>query len=603
MEQQQCLLAAAPREKKEASPSPWWDFFGHCKAAADSSDSEDDTPQQNDDMSSNANDDNMMCPTGPTNSANDNLIIKESSAPLSPGSIVRTTPVKLIGARSNGNAVGVNDGEAFRPDTPGTHDSSFSISETSSSCSSFSDDGDNVDHDDDGRAVSSFHSIGMDVGDIDHMIEEGEKECNFIGGITPGSLISSSQVSSPLKMITTSSVILSTPVPPKDATQFIKEHQPLQLLQSISEEEEEQSNSDDDYNFIGNIEVTTISPFLSTKQRNIRKNAYDLLKRLGEEVNSVEAEAEREEEEEEDNYVEQQPQKKQQQQMEVHEEVDGLKRQLGECTDMIVQLQENLRTCSNDAKKNNGDDVTSAGNINDDDNENDDTVADLHTEIADLKSRLQSAMLQSTQDASQIQSLEAQLQQAHQELSHHHEYEETIQSVNDAVVRSHLYNKEIVKELMVSRKENDDLTMRLLEHDKESEEEEEDELLSLEPATAAATGDGTIEVLESSFADDEVDRNDNVTSVATIAPDAPASLTMTCDQVPSVFHHRQHPLSALQDHLLSCIKLPLRVLSILFSIWIAIILIRIVLIFSLIFVDHNRNSLLEEDGFNAPGIY
>eukprot|EP00986_Skeletonema_menzelii_P009848 scaffold4591_cov80-Skeletonema_menzelii.AAC.1 len=586
MQKQQCLLAAAPRKKKEASPSPWWDFLGHCKEAVDSSDSEDDTPQQNDDMT-HANYDDMMCTSCPKNSANDDLIIKES-APLSPGSIVRTTPVKLISARSNGSADGVNDVGAVRPDTPGTHDSSFSSSETSSSCSSIADH-DNVDHDDDGGEVPPLHSIGVDVGDIDH-IEEGEEECNLIGGITAGSLISSSQASSPLQMIATSSVVFSPPTA-KDTTQYMREHQPLQLLQSISEEEEEQSNSDDD-NFIGNIDVTAISPFLSTKQRNIRKNAYDLLKRLGEEVlmfdlNSVEAKIEREEEEE-DSYIQQQRQKKQQLQMEAFEEVDGLRRQLGECTDMVVQLQENLRIHSNTT--NNGDDVTSVGIIKDDDNENNDIVADLHAEIANLKSQLQSAMLQSTQDASQIQSLESQLQQALHELSHHlnkqREYEETIESVNEAVVRSHLYNKEIVKELMISRKENDDLTMRLLDKDKESEQEEDeednDDLLKLEHAIAATTVDGKNEVLEASFADD-------------------ASLTMTCDQVPSVFR-RQHPLSVLQDHLLSCIKLPLRVLSILFSVWIAIVLIRIVLVFSLIFVDHNRNSLLE-DGFNVPGIY
>ena len=102
MQQQQCLPAAAPSKKKEASP--WWDFFSHCKEAADSSDSEDDCPQQNDDMSY-ADYNDMLCATGPTDSANDDddLIIKQQPAPLSPASIDRTTPVKLISARSDNN--------------------------------------------------------------------------------------------------------------------------------------------------------------------------------------------------------------------------------------------------------------------------------------------------------------------------------------------------------------------------------------------------------------------------------------------------------------------------------------------------------------------
>lgn len=138
---------------------------------------------------------------------------------------------------------------------------------------------------------------------------------------------------------------------------------------------------------------------------------------------------------------------------------------------------------------------------------------------------------------------------------------------------------------------------------------EEEEVLSLvedtnsSPTAITTSGDDTDEVLEASFADDEVNGNDNVTAVNSTTPDAPASLTMTYNPVPSVFHHRQHPLFVLQDHLISCIKLPLRVASILFSVWIAVILIRIVLIFSLIFVDHSRNSLLEDGEFNSPGIY
>eukprot|EP00985_Skeletonema_marinoi_P012530 scaffold6063_cov191-Skeletonema_marinoi.AAC.3 len=600
-QQQQCLLAAAPSKKKEASP--WWDFFSHCKEAADSSDSEDDCPQQNDDMSY-ADYNDMLCATGPTDSANDDndLIIKQQPAPLSPASIVRTTPVKLISARSDNKGDGESDSEAARPDTPGTQDSSF---ETSSSSSSIPDDDDDKHH---VFEVSSFQSIEVDGEDIEEMEGEGMIKGDEESEITPGSLLSSSHASSsPMKVITTTSVVMSPP--PKDAAaQYIKQQQqqPLQLLQSISEED-----SDDEDNFIGNIEVMPISPFLSSQQRNIRKNAYDLLKRLGGEnsmfdLNSAEVERE---EEEEDN-CEQQRQK-QQQQLEVQEEVDSLKRQLGECTDMIVQLHDSLRSYSNDAT--NDEDVTSVGVNHDAHIKDDDAMVELQAEIAELKSQLESKTLQQTsQDADQIQSLEAQLQQALQESSHHveklHEYEESIGSLNEAVVRSHLYNEEIVKELMVSRKENDDLTMRLLDNDKDSEEDEEEdknELLSLEGNVNASSSIATTsvpdEATEASLGSSVVDVIDDATTVTTAAPDAPAGLTMTCGQVPSVFHHRRQPLSALQDHLLSCIKLPLRVVSILFSVWVTIIILRIVLIFSLTLVDNN--SFLEEDGFNTPGIY
>ena len=308
----------------------------------------------------------MSYATGPTHSADDDLIININSAPLSPASIVRTTTlVKLISvAQTNNNADGSeNDDceESARPDTPGTQDASFETS----------------------------------------------------------------------------------------------------------------SYDDDDCNFIGNIEIVMpISPLLSTQQRNIRKNAYDLLKRLGEEeslfdMNSVEAKFEREDEEE--GYTQQRQKQQQQQHVEVQEVVDGLKRQLEECTDMVVQLHDNLRSYSNDAAN---DDVISTDKKRDNGNWDDDVItAELHAEIATLTSQLQSAAMKNTQGAHY-------LQRALQESSHHyldkiHEYEETIDSLNEAVVRSHLYNEEILMELLVLRKENDDLTTKLFDSDKKREEEKE----------------------------------------------------------------------------------------------------------------------------------
>jgi len=223
-QQQQCLQQSAPINKKEASP--WWDFLSHCKEAADSSDSE------HDDTTSYENYNDIICTTGCTtsakNSADDDLAIKES-APLSPASAVRTTPVKLISTQSNNNGDGETDVGTARPETPGTQDSSFSSFDTSSSSSSIVDD-DGI------RGFASFQPIEMDEGKI----KEGEEECNFNGEITPGSVIFSSQAT------TSASAVLSPP-PPKVATQYINDQQPLQLLQSISKEK--QSNSGDDDNF------------------------------------------------------------------------------------------------------------------------------------------------------------------------------------------------------------------------------------------------------------------------------------------------------------------------------------------------------------------
>ena len=603
-QQQHCLLAAAaPRKKKEAS-SPWWDFFSHCKEAADS-DSED---GKKDDMSY-VDYDNRGCAT--ISAGNDALLIKP--VPLSPAYIVRTPPLKLISSTQSNDAA---DGESdSRPETPGTQNSSF---ETSSSSSLLPED-----CDDDVSTASSSQSI-----EVDEEEDVEDEECHFIGEITPGSLVFSPQAQAPpsLKLITTSVVVMPPP-PQEDATQYNINKQ-LHLLQSISEEEQQWNNvededdttttsNDDTYNtynnFIGEIEIMPISPLLSTHQRNIRKNAYNLLKRLGEEeslfdVNSVE-------EIEVVGGDEQEEEETGQRQMELQEEVDELKRQLGECTHIVVQLQDNLRSCSNDATN---DHVISKGINQADGNNKDDGKADeLHARIAKLSSQLQSTTLQTAQDNSKIQSLESQLQHALQESSHHldriQEYEETIDSLNEAVVRSHLYNEEIVKELMILRKENDDLKIRLvgaLADDKKREEEKEEadekELPLLEgegnASTSIATANGATDgASEASFEDDVIERDDDV---VTAMPDVTAvTTTMTWSSLPSVFHRQQQPLP-LQAHLLSCIKLPLRVVSILFSVWLTIILLRIILIFFFMVADNNlRIITVEDDGFNSPGIY
>eukprot|EP00984_Skeletonema_dohrnii_P023304 scaffold12377_cov74-Skeletonema_dohrnii-CCMP3373.AAC.2 len=131
---------------------------------------------------------------------------------------------------------------------------------------------------------------------------------------------------------------------------------------------------------------------------------------------------------------------------------------------MVVQLHDNLSSYSNDATN---DDFISTDKKRDNGNWDDDVIM-----AETLTSQLQSAVLKNTQDA--------QLQQALQESSHHyldkiHKYEETIDLLNEAVVRSHLYNEEILMELLVLRKENDDLTTKLFASDKKREVEKENQ--------------------------------------------------------------------------------------------------------------------------------
>ena len=153
MQQQQCLQTPSPRKKKEKPASPWWDFLSHCKEAADSSDSE------HDDLSYAQYCNDMICTAGATNTADDGPIIKETAA-LSPESVARTTPVKLIsGSRSNNYVSGENDVTTARPETPGTQDSSFSSFETSSTSSSVPDDND--------MRELSFESIEKEEGEIE----------------------------------------------------------------------------------------------------------------------------------------------------------------------------------------------------------------------------------------------------------------------------------------------------------------------------------------------------------------------------------------------------------------------------------------------------
>ena len=138
------------------------------------------------------------------------------------------------------------------------------------------------------------------------------------------------------------------------------------------------SDSDNECDFIGNIEIMPISRLLSTHQRNIRKNAYDLLKRLGEEESSFDLNSATVEE---DDCEEQR-----QQERESPGEVKVLNGRIGECTDMVIQLHNHIR---------------SSNQVIDDDNvhtdgfnrgagqASDEIIADLNAEISTLTSKLE----------------------------------------------------------------------------------------------------------------------------------------------------------------------------------------------------------------------
>jgi hypothetical protein len=143
------------------------------------------------------------------------------------------------------------------------------------------------------------------------------------------------------------------------------------------------------------------------------------------------------------------------------------------------------------------------------------------------------------------------------------------------------------------RKESDNLKMRLIDVDKKREEEKEADNTAMPSLEGGANASPFI------AADVMDDGDDDATSV--------------WGEVPSVFHqYRQQPLSTLQDHLVSCIKLPLQLVSVLFSVWVTIILLRIVLIFFFMVADTTiewewdpRKMIKVEDGdgFNIPGIH
>ena len=611
MEHKQRLLAAVAAPKKNKEASPWWNFFNNCKDVSDSEDSDDLTSY---DISHHdyAHHNDMMC-TGSTNiaanSTNGNIILKSTSQAFD--SHVPITPVKSIDIGPNEINLNDHDGAAG---PPGTQDSSFSSTETEAPSSSSS-----LPTDDALEASSmESQSVELDDGEI-----EGDEDCSFTESDNNDSSSLTSNTSSSISML----------LPPKNSTDCINHH-PVQLLQpvmahitsykAVSTGEEHCEDVDDNSttfnnsedNFIGNIEILPISPLLSTHQRNIRKTAYNLLKRLGEEESlfdlaSVDSEAG------EEDYGQELQIESPQQHREVAEEVEGLKRHIGECTNMVMELQESLRNYTNDAISEN--DIPLKEEIDENNREaSNDIIVELHTEISTLTSQLEAATQQTEKDAQHIESLEAQLKAALEESLNHlnkiHEYEKSVKSLNEAVNQSNLYNDEISKELMIVRKENEELTMKVVENETQTEIEGKDVKCTssslereddAESYVAATSLNGVDNDLSEALSEDNpvveestiVDEDDPTADANIDQDETLANLDMIFDQAAPLVLHRP----TLQEHIVSCLKLPIRVVSILFSLWVTIIIVRIVLIFSSMLVSDY--PFLEDDAFNAPGIY
>jgi hypothetical protein len=320
----------------------------------------------------------------------------------------------------------------------------------------------------------------------------------------------------------------------------------------------------------------------------------------------------------------------------LQEEVDRLKLQLGECTVMVRKLQNDLQSCCwplTDA-------VAHAACNTDDEEEN---VGDA--DEGNLTRQMQSSSTQTSTTPSeaeaasaesnhQIQMLQIQLQNSIQESKSYLdtilEYKETISSLTMEVTRSQMYNEEIVTMLHGLREECDVLKIRLLDYQEkermEVETKEEEEVVVSDEnnndllLTQAVVEEKDDEVMEASSEDESHNGDDEVTCRdSDVTATATATDTMittdtaiaSSQQTPySVFQHSQSAApppptrltKLLHNHLLSCIKLPLRLISVLFSIWITIILLRIGMIFFFIVVD-NHYPIGWDRMINSPGIY
>ena len=359
-QQQKDLLVAVSRRSKEA---PWWDFLSHCKGAEVSDSEEDDELSRDDPFPSSltfwfTNDDPMM---------------KPAPNPKTPDSFARVNPVEMIGARSRSNqGVGVAS-----PETPWTQDT-----EASSSTSSM--------HDEDDDALEALsrlqsQSFGVNAEDVHEVDEECSCTDKSVNDSSTSVTIKPPPVTASTQQIDAKKCIKQQPMQMLQPSTYISEIAEVTVAVEQHDEIEEvdvigtaSSDSDDECDFIGNIEIMPISRLLPTHQRNIRKNAYDLLKRLGEEescfdLNSVTVE--------EDDYEEQR-----QQEREAPEEVKGLNGRIGECTDMVIQLHNHIHSSNQ---------VIDDGNVHADGfnrgagQASDEIIADLNAEISTLTSKLE----------------------------------------------------------------------------------------------------------------------------------------------------------------------------------------------------------------------
>jgi chromosome segregation ATPase len=144
----------------------------------------------------------------------------------------------------------------------------------------------------------------------------------------------------------------------------------------------------------------------------------------------------------------------------VQEEVDRLKLQLGECTDMVQKLQDDLQSCSWPLT-----DAVAHAACNNDNNEEEKLTSQMQsssTQTLTIPSEAEEAA--AAESNHQIETLQKQLQNSIQESKSYLDtildYKETISSLSMEVTRSQMYNEEIVNMLHDLREEYDVLKIR-----------------------------------------------------------------------------------------------------------------------------------------------
>ena len=131
--------------------------------------------------------------------------------------------------------------------------------------------------------------------------------------------------------------------------------------------------------------------------------------------------------------------------------------------------------------------------------------------------------------------------------------------------------------------------------------EEQNEVPSLVDETnnaASSSKKSTNDNDSATFKEKKVGGDDNA-NTKNLGDDVSTNLGTKSGQIPSVPKQQLGPRQTTQEQCLSYLKLPAQIASNLLSAWVAMIIIRIVMIIFVKFFGDNQLF----DGFNAPGIY